>query len=48
MMTLCSDSAGEYVEKDYEDYLKSNGIHQLLTVPRTPDQTLCQRDETGH
>ena len=36
--TLCSDNGGEYAAKDFEHYLKSNGIHHQLTVRKAPEQ----------
>ena len=36
--TLRSDNGGEYVAKDFERYLKSNGIRHQLTVRKTPEQ----------
>ena len=36
--TLRSDNGGEYVAKDFEHYLKSNGIGHQLTVRKTPEQ----------
>ena len=38
MKTLRSDNGGEYVAKDFEHYLKSNGIRHQLTVRKTPEQ----------
>ena len=36
--TLCTDNGGEYVSKEFEDYLRSKGIRQELTVPYSPAQ----------
>ena len=36
--TLRTDNGGEYVSKEFEDYLKSKGIHHQLTVPYSPEQ----------
>ena len=36
--TLCSDNGGEYTSKEFEDYLKKNGIRHERTVPKTPEQ----------
>ena len=36
--TLHSDNSGEYTSKEFEDYLKKNGILHKHTVPKTPEQ----------
>ena len=36
--TLHTDNGGEYVSKEFEDYLRSNGISQDFTVPYSPTQ----------
>ena len=36
--TLGTDNGGEYVSKEFEDYLKSKGICHELTVPHSPEQ----------
>ena len=36
--TLRSDNGGEYTSKEFEDYLKKNGIRHKRTVPKTPEQ----------
>ena len=36
--TLRSDNGGEYTSKEFEDYLKKNGIRHERTVPKTPEQ----------
>jgi len=33
-----SDNGGEYTSKDYESYLRDEGITQETTIPRTPQQ----------
>ena len=38
LKTLRTDNGGEYVSKEFESYLKSEGIHHELTVPKTPEQ----------
>ena len=35
--TLHSDNGSEYTSKEFEDYLKKNGIHHECTVPKTPE-----------
>ncbi len=35
---LRSDDGGEYKSKEFEDYLKSEGIHHQCTIPKTPQQ----------
>ncbi len=35
---LRSDNGGEYKSKEFEDYLKSEGIHHQCTIPKTPQQ----------
>lgn len=36
--TLRSDNGGEYISKEFEDYLKSKRVRHQLTVPHTPEQ----------
>ena len=36
--TLRSDNGGEYTSKEFEYYLKKNGIRHERTVPKTPEQ----------
>ena len=36
--TLCSDNGSEYTSKEFEDYLKKNGICNERPVPKTPEQ----------
>ncbi len=36
--TLRSDNGGEYLSKEFTNYLKSKGIRQELTVPYSPQQ----------
>ena len=36
--TLRTDNSGEYIAKDFEQYLKVNGIRHQLTVRKTPEQ----------
>ena len=36
--TLRTDNGGEYIAKDFEQYLKVNGIRHQLTVRKTPEQ----------
>ena len=36
--TLRTDNGGEYVSKEFENYLMSKGIHHELTTPYTPQQ----------
>ena len=35
---LRSDNGGEYLSKEFNDFLSSKGIKRQLTVPRTPEQ----------
>lgn len=35
---LRSDNGGEYISKQFDDFLKENGIKRQLTVPHTPQQ----------
>ena len=35
---LCTDEGSEYTSKEFEDYLKKNGICHECTVPKTPEQ----------
>ena len=35
---LRSDSGGEYTSGEFESYLKMEGIHHELTVPKNPEQ----------
>ena len=37
--TLHTDNGGEYTAKDFEQYLKVNGIRHQLTVQKTPEQS---------
>ncbi|GAB1600790.1 hypothetical protein Ahia01_000357100 [Argonauta hians] len=36
--TLRTDNGGEYTSKEFEDYLKKEGIKHEYTVPKTPEQ----------
>lgn len=36
--TFRTDNGGEYTSKEFEDYLKKEGIHHELTIPKTPQQ----------
>ena len=36
--TLRYDNGSEYTSKEFEDYLKKNGIRHECTVPKTPEQ----------
>ena len=46
--TLRSVNGGEYVAKDFEHYLKSNGIRHQLTVRKLQSRTVFSRDLIGH
>ena len=35
---LRTDNGGEYTSKQFEDFLKREGIHHEHTVPKTPEQ----------
>lgn len=36
--TLCTDNGGEYTSREFEDYLKREGIRHEYTVSKTPEQ----------
>ena len=36
--TLCSDNGGEYLSKEFEEYLRAKGIHHELSAPYSPTQ----------
>ena len=36
--TLCTDNGGEYVSKEFEEFLMVKGIRHELTVPYAPAQ----------
>lgn len=36
--TLRTDNGGEYTSREFEDYLKKEGIRHEYTVPKTPEQ----------
>ena len=38
MKVLRSDNGGEYSSSQFEEFLKSEGIHHERTIPRTPEQ----------
>ena len=38
LKVLQSDNGGEYTEKQFQEYLKSEGVRHELTVPKTPQQ----------
>ena len=38
LKVLRSDNGGEYTGKEFEEYLKSEGVRHELTVPKTPQQ----------
>lgn len=42
--TLRTDNGGEYLSKEFEAYLKSQGIHHELTVPHCPEQNGVQKE----
>ena len=35
---LCADNGGEYMSKEFEEYLTKHGILHELTVLKTPQQ----------
>lgn len=35
---LRTDNGGEYISKEFEEYLKAQGIHHEMTVPHSPQQ----------
>ena len=35
---LHADNGDEYTSKEFKNFLKSEGVHYELTVPKTPDQ----------
>ena len=38
LKTLCTDNGGEYTSRDFQSYLKTEGIRHELTVPKNPEQ----------
>ena len=38
LKTLRTDNGGEYVSNKFDSYLKEEGIHHELTVPKIPEQ----------
>ena len=38
LKTLHTDNGGEYASNKFESYLKAEGIHHELAVPKTPEQ----------
>ena len=36
--TLCTDNGGEYTSTELSTYLRKEGVHHELTVPKTPQQ----------
>ena len=38
LKVLRTDNGGEYTSKEFENYLKSEGVRHELTVPKTPEQ----------
>ena len=38
LKVLRTDNGGEYTSKEFESYLKSEGVRHELTVPKTPEQ----------
>lgn len=38
LKALCTDSGGENVSMEFEEYLKKKGVRHELTVPKTPEQ----------
>ena len=38
MRKIRSDNGGEYVSKEFEEYLKGEGVKHELTVPKNPEQ----------
>lgn len=38
LKTLRTDNGGEYVSKEFEDFLRTEGIRHEFTVPKTPEQ----------
>lgn len=38
LKALRTDNGGEYVSKQFEAYLKQEGIRHELTIPKTPEQ----------
>ena len=38
MRKIRSDNGGEYVSKEFDEYLKREGVKHELTVPKNPEQ----------
>ena len=38
IVTLRTDNSGEYLSREFQEFLKSKGIKHELTIPRTPEQ----------
>ena len=38
LKVLRTDNGGEYTSKEFENYLKSEGVRHELTIPKTPEQ----------
>lgn len=38
IVAIRSDNGGEYLSNEFKNFLKNNGIHHQLTVPRKPQQ----------
>ena len=38
LKTLRTDNGGEFTSTQFQDYLRSEGVHHQLTVPKTPQQ----------
>ena len=36
--TLRTDNGGEYLSREFQEFLKSKGIRHELTIPHTPEQ----------
>ena len=45
---LHPDNGGEYVAKDFEHYLKSNGLRHQLTIGKHYSRRVLPRDSIGH
>ena len=42
---LRSDRGGEYLDRDFKEFLVEHGIVSQLTAPGTPQQTVLQKGE---
>ncbi len=43
-----TDNGGEYTSKEFQEYLKAQGIHHEMTVPHSAQKMVLQKEKTGH